>query len=138
MTKSTKSHLRGLSTLLKNTLRVHELVARAMRGKYVRQRGKGKIGSFTALRNLNHTTRANKAHERAEQIRARVVCTPAESARRAWGSLYADEIRAFCQPSPAGNWPICEANAVGVAETGAEGGARSVTDEVLLYFVLPK
>ena len=31
---------------------MHELVARAMRGKCVRQRGKGKIGSFTAPRNL--------------------------------------------------------------------------------------
>ena len=29
MTKSTKSHLRGLSSLLKNTLRVHELVTRS-------------------------------------------------------------------------------------------------------------
>ena len=57
---------------------MHELVARAMRGKCVRQRGKGKIGSFTALRNLNYTTRANIAHEEAEQIRARIVCTPAE------------------------------------------------------------
>ena len=78
MTKSTKSHLRGLSTLLKNTLRVHEFVARAVRGECVRQSGKGKIGSFTALRNLNHTTRANISHEEAEQIRARIVCTPAE------------------------------------------------------------
>ena len=78
MTKSTKSHLRGLSSLLKIFFRVHELVARAMRGKCVRQRGKGKIGSFTALRNLNYTTRANIAHEEAKQIRARIVCTPAE------------------------------------------------------------
>ena len=84
MTKSTKSHLRGLSSLLKNTFRVHELVARAMRGKCVRQRGKGKIGSFTALRNLNYTTRANISHEKAEQIRARIVCTPAINAWRAW------------------------------------------------------
>ena len=36
-TEYTKSHLRGLSSLLKNTFRVHELVARAMRGKCVRQ-----------------------------------------------------------------------------------------------------
>ena len=35
-TEYTKSHLRGLSSLLKNTLRVHELVARAVRGKCVR------------------------------------------------------------------------------------------------------
>ena len=35
--KRGKSHLRGLSSLLKNSLRVHELVARAMRGKCVRQ-----------------------------------------------------------------------------------------------------
>ena len=34
--KSTKSHLRGLSSLLKNTSRVHELVAQAMRGERVR------------------------------------------------------------------------------------------------------
>ena len=36
-TEYTKSHLRGLSSLLKNTFRVHELVARAMRGECVRQ-----------------------------------------------------------------------------------------------------
>ena len=46
MTKSTKSHLRGLSSLLKNTFRVHEFVARAMRGKCVRHGGKAKVGSF--------------------------------------------------------------------------------------------
>ena len=46
--------------------------------------GKEKIVSFYALNNLNHTTRANIAHEEAEQIRARIVCTPAESAWRAW------------------------------------------------------
>jgi len=34
------------------------------------------------------------------------------------------------KPFPVGNWPICEANAVGVAETGAEGGSRRLTDEV--------
>ena len=42
VTKSTKSHLRGLSSLLKNTLRVHELVAQAMRGECVRQRAERK------------------------------------------------------------------------------------------------
>ena len=36
------------------------------------------VGGFTALRNLGYTTRANIAHEEAEQIRARIVCTPAE------------------------------------------------------------
>ena len=41
-TEYTKSHLRGLSSLLKNTLRVHELVARAMRGECVRQMAKRK------------------------------------------------------------------------------------------------
>ena len=37
VTKSTKSHLRGFSILLKISFRVHELVARAVRGKRVRQ-----------------------------------------------------------------------------------------------------
>ena len=53
-------------------------------------KNKSKVGGFATLRNLNHTTRANIAHEKAEQIRARIVCTPAESARRAWVSKYVD------------------------------------------------
>ena len=78
---------------------MHELFARAMRGKCVRQRGKVKIGDFAALRNFNYTTRANISPEEAVQIRARIVCTPAESARRAWGSLCADGMESaflFC------------------------------------------
>ena len=47
-------------------------------------RDRVKVGSFAALRNLDYTTRANISHEIAEQIRARIACTPAESARRAW------------------------------------------------------
>ena len=82
--KRGKSHLRGFSILLKIFFRVHELVARAMRGKCVRQMGKGKIGSFTAPHNFCYTTRANISHEEAEQIRARIVCTPAEKEWRAW------------------------------------------------------
>ena len=78
--KRGKSHLRGLSSLLKNTLRVHELVARAMRGKCVRHGKIIKVGSFAAPHGFSYTTRANIAHERAEQIRARIACTPAESA----------------------------------------------------------
>ena len=60
-------------------------VSRASHAWQVRAaKDKVKIGGFIALRNLNHTTRANISHEKAEQIRARIVCTPAESARRAW------------------------------------------------------
>ena len=77
MTKSTKSHLRGLSSLLKNTLRVHELVAQVMRGECVRHRSRAKVGGFAALHDFSYTTRANISHEKAEQIRARIVCTPA-------------------------------------------------------------
>ena len=62
---------------LVNSRGVHELVARAMRGECVRHRSNVKVGGFIALRNLNHTTRANISHEKAEQIRARIVCTPA-------------------------------------------------------------
>ena len=75
--KRGKSHQRELSPLFEISHRVHELVARAMRGKCVRQEIKVKVGSFAALRNLRHTTRANISHEIAEQIRARIVCTPA-------------------------------------------------------------
>ena len=83
MTKSTKSHLRGLSYLLKNSLRVHELVARSSAWRVRAARGRAKIGGFATLRGFNHTTRANISHEKAEQIRARIVCTPAEKEVRA-------------------------------------------------------
>ena len=84
MTKSTKSHLRGLSSLLKNSLRVHELVAESSAWRVRAAQDRAKIGSFTAPHNFCYTTRANISHEKAEQIRARIVCTPAESAWRAW------------------------------------------------------
>mgnify|MGYP000087969756 FL=1 len=52
-TEYTKSQQGGLTpSFFRTTGGVHELVARAMRGKCVRQRGKGKIGSFAAPRNL--------------------------------------------------------------------------------------
>ena len=80
---------------------MHELVARAMRGKRVRQGGKAKVGGIAAPHSFSYTTRANISHERAEQIRARIVCTPAESARRGLTHM-----RSMC---------------VGVAETGHRG-----------------
>ena len=83
MTKSTKSHLRGLSSLLKNTFRVHELVARSSAWQVHAAKDKAKVGSFTAPHDFSHTTRANTSHEKTEQIRARIACTPAEIARRA-------------------------------------------------------
>ena len=39
---------------------------------------KAKVGGFAALHGFIYTTRANIAHEIAEQIRARIVRTPAE------------------------------------------------------------
>ena len=103
VTKSTKSHLRGFSILLK----IFFPRARVSRVKYAWRvratKDKVKIGSFAALRGFSYTTRANIAHEEAEQIRARIVCTPAINAGRAWGILCADESKDFRQPSPAGS-----------------------------------
>ena len=74
--KRGKSHQRERSPLFENSSRVHELVARAMRGKCVRQIAKWK--SVVLRSPQSHTTtRANISHEKAEQIRARIVCTPA-------------------------------------------------------------
>ena len=77
MTKSTKSHQRERSPLFENSSRVHELVARSSAWQVRAANSKAEIGSFAIIRNLNHTTRANISHEKAEQIRARIVCTPA-------------------------------------------------------------
>ena len=78
MTKSTKSHLRGISSLLKNTLRVHELVAKSIAWQVCAAKDRMKVGGFTAPHGFSYTTRANISHEKAEQIRARIACTPAE------------------------------------------------------------
>ena len=62
MTKSTKSHLRGLSSLLKIFFRVHEFVARAMRGECVWQMAKRKSAALRSPQS-HTTTRANISHE---------------------------------------------------------------------------
>ena len=101
-TEYTKSQQGGLApSSFRITGGVHELVARSSAWQVRAARGKGKIGNFAATRNFNNTTRANMSHEIAEQIRARIVCTPAESA---WRGL--THMRSIC---------------VGVAETGHRG-----------------
>ena len=77
-TEYTKSQQGGLApSSFQTTGGVHELVARAMRGECVRQRTERK--SVVLRSPQSHTTtRANISHEKAEQIRARIVCTPAE------------------------------------------------------------
>ena len=66
MTKSTKSHLRGLSSLLKIFFRVHELAARAMRGKCVRHRAELKFAMsrfprFRLYHACEHSARKSRA-----------------------------------------------------------------------------
>ena len=100
LTKSTKSHQRERSPLFENSspvsatptnaLRalVHSPRARVSRASHAWRvraaKDKVKIGSFATPHGFSHATRANISHEEAEQIRARIVRTPAESARRAW------------------------------------------------------
>ena len=57
---------------------VHELVARSSAWQVCAGNGNAKAGSLATLYNFVYTTRANISHEKAEQIRARIVCTPAE------------------------------------------------------------
>ena len=61
LTKSTKSHLRGLSSLLKNTFRVHELFARSSAWRVRAARGKAKIGGF-ALSAISAIPRVRTYH----------------------------------------------------------------------------
>ena len=119
MTKSTKSHQRECSSLFEISPRVHESVARAVRGECVRHGSRTKVGGFAVLRDCILPARANISHEIAEQIRARIVCTPAERglthmrsmcvgvAETGLGgresNMCADESKDFRQPSPAGS-----------------------------------
>ena len=79
VTKSTKSHLRGLSSLLKNSSRVHELVARAVRGECVRQGAKRKSAVLRSPRlQLYHAceyiTRKSRADSCTHCLHARYKC----------------------------------------------------------------
>ena len=119
--KRGKSHLRGFSILLKITFRVHELVARAMRGKCVRHGLMVQVVSF-ALSAISAIPRVRTYHTKKPNRFVHALSARPHNRVGGRGSgTCADENRDFCQPSPVG-----------------EGGARSVTDEVLLYFVLPK
>ena len=79
MTKSTKSHLRGFSILLKITFRVHEFVARAMRGECVRH---GINQKSVVLRSpksrlyhaCEHITRDSRADSCTHCLHARYKC----------------------------------------------------------------
>ena len=83
--KSTKSQQGGLApSSFRTTGGVHELVARSSAWRVRAAKDRAKVGGFTTLHGFVYTTRANTSHEKAEQIRARIVCTPAESAWRAW------------------------------------------------------
>ena len=84
-TEYTKSQQGGLTpSSFRTTGGVHELVARSSAWQVHAANSKAEIGSLAIIRNLNHTTRANISHEKAEQIRARVARTPAINAWRAW------------------------------------------------------
>ena len=97
--KRGKSQQGGLAPSSLRTTVLRARVSRMSRARQCVRHGiKMKVGGFAALHGFNYTTRANISHEIAEQIRARIVCTPTESA---WRELA--HMRSMC---------------VGVAETG--------------------
>ena len=92
--KYQKSFKRAFLPLKKHLPRAR--VSRASHAWQVRAaNGRVKVGGFTALRGFSYTTRANITHEKAEQIRARIVCTPAEKEwrGRGWSLCVAGKLR---------------------------------------------
>ena len=78
MTKSTKSQQGGLAPSSFQTTAACTSQSREPCVASTCGTGQSKSRWFCALRNLDYTTRANISHEKAEQIRARIACTPAE------------------------------------------------------------
>ena len=75
-TEYTKSHIRGLSSLLYISSRVHELVVRAMRGEYMRQginRKSAVLRSprFQPYHACEHITRKSRADSCTHCLHAR-------------------------------------------------------------------
>ena len=76
-TEYTKSHQRERSPLFDISSRVHELVARAMRGKCVRHRADDKVGGFmlsatAAYHACEHDTRGSRADSCTHCLHARI------------------------------------------------------------------
>ena len=83
-TEYTKSQQGGLTpSSFRTTGGVHELVAGSSAWRVRAAKDIVKVGGFATLHNFSYTTRANISREIAEQIRARIVCTPAINAGRA-------------------------------------------------------
>ena len=76
--KYQKSARRTRAVLLPNLVRRARVSRASHAWRVSAAKDRAKVGGFIAPRNLNYTTRANISHEKAEQIRARIVCTPAE------------------------------------------------------------
>ena len=79
MTKSTKSHQRECSSLFENSSRVHELVARAMRGKCVQHWAKQKLAvlllsAISYYHACEHITRKSRADSCTHCLHARYKC----------------------------------------------------------------
>ena len=115
--KSTKSQQGGLTpSSFRTSCGVHELVAISSAWRVRVTNSKAKVGGF-ALSEISAIPRVRTYHTRKPS--RFVHALSARPHNRVGGrefSLYADEIRAFCQPSPVG-----------------EGDARSVTDEESFY-----
>ena len=135
MRKSTKSHLRGLfppvsatptnalralvnSPLLKNTLRVHELVARVMRGECVRYGTKQKW-AVLSLSTISTIPRVRTYHTKKPSrfVHALSARPLKVQGGRGYGEC-ADKSKDFRQPSPVG-----------------EGVSHRLTDEVLSLII---
>ena len=79
MTKSTKSHLRGLSSLLKNTFRVHELVAGSSAWQVRAANSKVKsdslaLSAISYYHACEHITRKSRADSCTHCLHARYKC----------------------------------------------------------------
>ncbi len=88
VTKSTKSHQRERSPLFENSSRVHELVARAMRGKCVRQMAERKSAVLRSPQSklyhaCEHITRKSRADSCTHCLHARYKCRAGVNLARA-------------------------------------------------------
>ena len=103
-TEYTKSQQGGLTpSSFRTTGGVHELVARAMRGKCVRQRAERK-SAVLPLSAISTIPRVRTYHtKKPSRFVHALPARPLDNGWRGRGcSPCADEIRTFCQPSPVG------------------------------------
>ena len=135
-TEYTKSHIRGLSSLLYISSRVHEVVVRAMRGEYMRQ-GINRKSAVLPLPTISAIPRVRTYHtkEPSRFVHA-LSARPLKNVWRAWAEPVRQRKQGFSPAFSCGELTDSRKRTRSASPRQGQKVARfTSTDEVLLQYI---